>query len=151
MAGAKLGIDGSPQGFTAWRDRPYYAPVGGYPKGYSGYTSATNEQTLEAIGWAYANDMQVIAHANGEAASDQLIAAHTVAQLQYGAAKGRQPGAHPRPVPARGPGRRLPTAGRAAIAVPDAPFYWGDWTASKTVGPKFARTFRPPAGYASAG
>ena len=28
VAGAKLTIDGSPQGFTAWRDRPYYKPVG---------------------------------------------------------------------------------------------------------------------------
>ena len=37
VAGAKLTIDGSPQGFTAWRDRPYYAPVGNYPPGYFGY------------------------------------------------------------------------------------------------------------------
>ena len=36
VAGAKLTIDGSPQGFTAWRDRPYYDPVGDYPPGYSG-------------------------------------------------------------------------------------------------------------------
>jgi hypothetical protein len=28
VAGAKLTVDGSPQGFTALRDRPYYAPVG---------------------------------------------------------------------------------------------------------------------------
>jgi len=28
IGGAKLTIDGSPQGFTAWRDRPYYDPVG---------------------------------------------------------------------------------------------------------------------------
>ena len=29
----KLTIDGSPQGFTAWRDQPYYKPVGNYPTG----------------------------------------------------------------------------------------------------------------------
>ena len=40
VAGAKLTIDGSPQGFTAWRDRPYYAPVGNYPPGYVGYPAA---------------------------------------------------------------------------------------------------------------
>jgi predicted amidohydrolase YtcJ len=28
VGGAKLSIDGSPQGFTALRDRPYYAPAG---------------------------------------------------------------------------------------------------------------------------
>ena len=48
VAGAKLTIDGSPQGFTAWRDRPYYAPVGNYPKGSAGYAAATPEQALEA-------------------------------------------------------------------------------------------------------
>lgn len=36
IAGAKLTIDGSPQGFTAWRDRPYYKPVGNYPPVYVG-------------------------------------------------------------------------------------------------------------------
>ncbi len=48
VAGAKLTIDGSPQGFTAWRDRPYYAPVGNYPPGYAGYAAATNEQVIDA-------------------------------------------------------------------------------------------------------
>jgi hypothetical protein len=36
IGGAKLTIDGSPQGFTAWRDQPYYNAVGNYPRGYSG-------------------------------------------------------------------------------------------------------------------
>jgi hypothetical protein len=41
VGGCKLTIDGSPQGFTALRDRPYYDPVGDYPSGYSGYASVT--------------------------------------------------------------------------------------------------------------
>ncbi|MEE4271518.1 MAG: amidohydrolase family protein, partial [Thermoanaerobaculales bacterium] len=44
VAGAKLTIDGSPQGFTAWRDRPYVDPVGEYPPAYAGYAAATREQ-----------------------------------------------------------------------------------------------------------
>ena len=36
VAGAKLTIDGSPQGFTAHRHKPYFDPVGNYPEGYSG-------------------------------------------------------------------------------------------------------------------
>jgi hypothetical protein len=31
VGGAKLTIDGSAPGFTAWRDRPYHEPVGNYP------------------------------------------------------------------------------------------------------------------------
>jgi hypothetical protein len=64
VAGAKLTIDGSPQGFTAWRDRPYYDLVGDYPEGYSGYAAATEEQVMDAVEWAYDNDIQVITHAN---------------------------------------------------------------------------------------
>lgn len=30
IGGAKLTIDGSPQGFTAWRDRPYYKPTSNF-------------------------------------------------------------------------------------------------------------------------
>ncbi len=44
VAGAKLTIDGSPQGFTAWRDRPYYAPVGDYPVGYCGLSVGSTER-----------------------------------------------------------------------------------------------------------
>ena len=76
VAGGKLTIDGSPQGFTAWRDRPYYEPVGNYPPGYAGYAAATDERTVEhAIDWAFANNIQILTHANGEGASDMLIAA----------------------------------------------------------------------------
>jgi len=49
VGGAKLTIDGSPQGFTAWRDRPYVDPVGDYPPGYVGYPAATREQVIDAV------------------------------------------------------------------------------------------------------
>jgi predicted amidohydrolase YtcJ len=41
IGGAKLTIDGSPQGFTALHDRPYDDPVGDYPPGYAGHASAS--------------------------------------------------------------------------------------------------------------
>ena len=49
VAGAKLTIDGSPQGFNALSDQPYYAPVGSYPAGYKGYASASEKQVNEAL------------------------------------------------------------------------------------------------------
>ena len=85
VGGAKLTIDGSPQGFTAWRDRPYYKPVGDYPPGYRGYASAAEHQVLDAIDWAYENKLQILTHSNGESASDLLIAAHRAAQAKHGA------------------------------------------------------------------
>ena len=49
VAGAKLTIDGSPQGFTAWRDRPYFDPVGEYASFYKGYAAVTNEQAMDLV------------------------------------------------------------------------------------------------------
>jgi hypothetical protein len=143
VAGAKLTIDGSAPGFTAWRDRPYYAPVGDYPAGYAGYPAVTNAQVVEAIDWAYANDVQIITHANGEAASDLLIAASQLARLKNGPGKDR------RPVLIHGQFLRedqvdaFKRLGILPSLFPMHTFYWGDWHASKTVGPELAQNISP--------
>lgn len=49
LAGAKLTIDGSAQGFTAWRDRPCVDQVGDYPTGYVGYPAVTNEDVIGSV------------------------------------------------------------------------------------------------------
>lgn len=84
----KLTIDGSPQGFTGWRDRPYYDPVGGYEPGYSGYSgypAVTREQVLDTMDWVYANDVQLLTHSNGEASHDLMITALEEAQAKHSA------------------------------------------------------------------
>jgi len=142
VAGAKLTIDGSPQGFTAWRDRPYYKPVGNYPPGYSGYPAATAEQVGDAIDWAFANNIQILTHANGEAASDQLIAYIDVATKKYG--KGDR-----RPVLIHGQFMRedqidsLNSLGIFPSLFPMHTFYWGDWHREHTVGPVLADNISP--------
>jgi len=145
VAGAKLSIDGSPQGFTAWRDRPYYAPVGNYPKGYAGYATVTPAQVFDVLDWAYTNGIQVLAHANGEAASDLLIAGHTVTQLKHGAAKAQAQ----RHVLIHGQFMRedqVDAYKRLSIMpslFPMHTFYWGDWHTSKTVGPVLGQNISP--------
>jgi predicted amidohydrolase YtcJ len=142
VAGAKLTIDGSPQGFTAWRDRPYYDPVGDYPDGYSGYAAASDEQVRGAIDWAYENGLQIITHANGEAASDLLISALTEAQQEYGTAS-------PRPVLIHGQFLREDQmdAYRDLEVIPSLfpmhTFYWGDWHCDHTVGPELCQNISP--------
>jgi len=144
VGGAKLTIDGSPQGFTAWRDRPYYDPVGNYPKGYSGYAAATPEQVLDAVDWAYDKGVQLLVHSNGERASDLLIAAHTIAQLKHpGDARER------RHVLIHGQFLRedqVDSFGRLGILpslFPMHTFYWGDWHTEHTVGPELAPNISP--------
>jgi predicted amidohydrolase YtcJ len=142
VAGAKLTIDGSPQGFTAWRDRPYYDPVGDYPPGYAGYPAATREQVVDAVKWAYANGVQILTHSNGEAASDLLIAAHEAAIEEYGPSTRR-------PVLIHGQFLRedqvdsLKRIGLTPSLFPMHTFYWGDWHREHTVGPELADDISP--------
>ena len=142
VAGAKLTIDGSPQGFTAWRDRPYVDPVGDYPPGYAGYSAATRDQVVDAVGWAYANDVQLLTHSNGEAATDLLIAANEVALAEHGPTATR-------PVLIHGQFLRsdqLDAVKRLGIMpslFPMHTFYWGDWHREHTVGPELVDDISP--------
>jgi len=142
VAGAKLTIDGSPQGFTAWRDRPYYKPVGNYPPGYRGYAAATSEQVNDAIDWAFANNIQINTHANGEASSDLLIAVIQAANEKYG--RGDR-----RPVLIHGQFLRedqvdsLKSLGIMPSLFPMHTFYWGDWHREHTVGPELVDNISP--------
>jgi predicted amidohydrolase YtcJ len=143
VAGAKLTIDGSPQGFTAWRDRPYFKPVGNYPAGYSGYASATAEQVMGAVQWAAENGIQIITHSNGERASDLLIAAHRAAQARFPQAKAT------RPVLIHGQFLRedqldsYKAMGVIPSLFPMHTFYWGDWHLDHTVGPQAGPNISP--------
>jgi predicted amidohydrolase YtcJ len=142
VGGAKLSIDGSPQGFTALRDRPYYAPVGNYPPGYLGYAAASMDQTTDAIDWAYSNGIQILTHSNGEGASDMLIAASAAAEAKYGPADRRAVLIH---------GQFLREDQVDAInrlhifpsLFPMHTFYWGDWHRDHTVGPSLSNNISP--------
>jgi predicted amidohydrolase YtcJ len=142
IAGAKLSIDGSPQGFTAWRDRPYYKPVGDYPKGYAGYAAAKDESIKDAIDWAYRNRIQVLTHANGEKASDLLIASVREAGRKHGFGDRR-------PVLIHGQFLRedqVESFKKLKVfpsLFPMHTFYWGDWHRDHTVGPVLAENISP--------
>ncbi|WP_295881037.1 amidohydrolase [uncultured Thiohalocapsa sp.] len=143
IGGAKLTIDGSPQGFTAWRDAPYYRPVGDYPPGYSGYAAATAEQVFDAALWAADNEIQLITHANGERAMDLLIAAQRAAAARHPDA------AELRPALIHGQFVRadqlddFKALGVIPSLFPMHTFYWGDWHLEHTVGPDKGQNISP--------
>ncbi len=142
VGGAKLTIDGSPQGFTAWRDRPYYAPPPHLRPDYAGYPAATANQVFDAIDWAFGNGIQILTHANGEAASDLLIAAIGKATKTHGPADRR-------PVLIHGQFMRedqVDAYNRLGVFLslfPMHTFYWGDWHRERTVGPALADNISP--------
>jgi predicted amidohydrolase YtcJ/putative hemolysin len=142
VGGAKLTIDGSPQGFTALRDRPYYDPPEGLRADYAGYAAASADQVFDAIDWAFGNGVQILTHSNGEGASDMLIAAIETATAEHGPADRR-------PVLIHGQFLRedqVDAYDRLDVfpsLFPMHTFYWGDWHRDRTVGPVRADDISP--------
>ena len=69
LGGYKVFLDGSPQGRTAWMSTPYQNAE----DGYSGYPTLKDEHLYTLIETALSEDQQLLAHCNGDAASQQYI------------------------------------------------------------------------------
>lgn len=79
IGGCKATIDGSPQGKTAWFTTPY---LSGGPAGeqkFSGGPGLPPEAVMAMAKTCYDNNVQVLLHANGDAAIDLLLKAHLAA------------------------------------------------------------------------
>lgn len=75
IGGYKLVLDGSPQGRSAWMTQPY---LGG-EEGYCGYPWLTDEEVNAYALQAVNEGRQLLAHCNGDAASDQFLNAYEYA------------------------------------------------------------------------
>lgn len=76
IGGYKIFLDGSPQGRTAWMLEPYKDDENGY-KGYPIYKDEELEKKIEI---AINDDMQLLAHCNGDAAANQYINQYKIAK-----------------------------------------------------------------------
>lgn len=150
VAGGKVVIDGTPQGFTALRDQPYYKPVGDYPPDYKGVQDASNEQVIDMFDWAYGNGIQLLTHSNGEAATDLLISAIRNAQQKHGQLPVK-------PVLIHGQFQRpdqvdsIVDLGIFPSLFPMHTFYWGDWYRDTVIGPEAAENISPTGWYHTRG
>ena len=72
IGGYKLVLDGSPQGRSAWMSQPY---LGG-EEGYCAYSWLTDEAVESYARQAVAEGHQLLAHCNGDAASEQFLNAY---------------------------------------------------------------------------
>lgn len=68
LGGCKTFLDGSPQARTAWLSKPYEGE-----REYCGYPTVTDETLAFRIGAALDEGLQIMAHCNGDAASEQFI------------------------------------------------------------------------------
>ena len=142
IGGVKLTIDGSPQGKTAWLSEPYFVVPEGQPEDYLGYAAIDEETTLSAVDKAFANNWQILVHANGDAAIDRFIAA-------VDAARAAHPDTNNRPVLIHGQTLRadqvkpLESLGIFPSLFPMHTFYWGDWHRDSVLGPERAENISP--------
>lgn len=105
---------------------------------------------LTAVDWAYENNILILVHSNGEAATDLLIAALRVAEAKHGRRDRR-------PVLIHGQFQRedqvqaLVDLGLIPSLFPMHTFCWGDWHRDHTVGPALADNISPTGWYVARG
>ncbi|PCI32842.1 MAG: hydrolase [Alphaproteobacteria bacterium] len=150
IGGVKLGFDGSPQGKTAWLTHAYHVAPDGQPADYAGYGSYPDAKAFALIDEAFEKDWQVLVHANGDAAIDQMITGIALATEKYGP-KDR------RPVLIHGQTLRQDQIGKLAeldifpSLFPIHTFYWGDWHEQSVLGQPRADFISPAKAVLEAG
>jgi hypothetical protein len=142
IAGMKLTLDGSPQGRTAWRGIPYLIPPDGQKKTYSGYPAIPNDaDVMKIFDTAFSNNYQIMIHANGEAAIDQMLRGVAYAANKYGNNDRRTVLIHGQFIKMN----QLDSLKKydvVASLFPMHTFYWGDWY-KKIIGPEKAQQISP--------
>jgi hypothetical protein len=144
IGGAKLSLDGSPQGKTAWLTKPYLVPPTGKDRNYVGYPAMTDDQANAFVDEAFKNGWQVLAHCNGDAAADQFIQAVRIATEKYGPHDRRPVMIHAQIV------REDQLDAMKALGIIPSFFgmhtyYWGDWHRDSVLGPDRADRISPAA------
>jgi predicted amidohydrolase YtcJ len=144
IGGAKLSLDGSPQGRTAWLTQPYLIPPAGMGADHAGHPAMTDEEANGFVDLAFRNGWQILVHCNGDAAADQFIRAVRAATAKHG------------------PGDRRPVMIHAQTVREDQldamkelgiipsffgmhTYYWGDWHRDAVLGPERAARISPAA------
>jgi predicted amidohydrolase YtcJ len=142
IGGAKLNLDGSPQGKTAWLTKPYYKVPAGQKADYNGYATMTDEQATAYVDKAFANGWQLLTHLSGDAAIDQYLKAVRAAEAKYGKADRRPVAihAHTARVDQIDAFKEL---GIMPSFFPMHTFYWGDWHRDSVLGAERGQNISP--------
>lgn len=150
IGGAKLSLDGSPQGKTAWLSKCYHVNPEGREGCYAGYGIMQDEDAIKQVTKAFVNQWQLMAHANGDAAIDQFIKAVDAAQQTNGYPDHRTVLIHGQTLRKD----QIPELARLNILAslfPMHTFYWGDWHRTSVLGEKRAAYISPTRDVLNAG
>jgi len=138
VGGVKFVLDGSPQGKTAYLSSPYAVPPAGQDAAYRGYPTFS-DATVDALVAKYLGRMQILAHANGDAAAQQLIdaVAHAERRVDH-----RTVMIHAQTV-REDQLDRMQALGILPSYFSAHTFYWGDWHRDSVLGPERAARISP--------
>lgn len=142
VGGVKLGLDGSPQGKTAYLTQPYHQPLAHHNDDYLGYPIMAQVEVNTHIDHFFAQGWQTLVHANGDAASQQMIDAVALAQQKHGQGDRRTVMIHAQTVR----DDQLDQM-KALQIIPSYfashTFFWGDWHRDSVLGPQRAKRISP--------
>jgi predicted amidohydrolase YtcJ len=142
IGGAKMSLDGSPQGKTAWLSRPYHVPPPGQNADYRGLQTMPTEVAIREVSRCFERGWQALVHANGDAAIDLLISAVREATARHGGGDRRTVLIHGQTL------REDQVDAVRALGIfpslfPMHTYYWGDWHRDSVLGPERAENISP--------
>jgi predicted amidohydrolase YtcJ len=141
VGGIKLILDGSPQGKTAYLSKPYHVPPAGQPADYAGYPTINALQTNKLVADYLAQQVPILAHANGDAAAQMLIDAVAAANPQH---NHRTVMIHAQTV-REDQLTRMKSLGMIPSFFSAHTFYWGDWHRDSVLGEERGKRISPTA------
>lgn len=141
--GVKLFLDGSPQGKTAWFTKPYKEPPKGEKEDYCGYPKYDDSTVEKIIERCVKKNWQVLTHANGDAAMDQLINAYSKIINKTNNKRDLRPVMIHAQTIREDQLDRLKEIGMMPSFFHDHVYFWGDYHLSSVLGEERGRRISP--------
>lgn len=142
LGGLKIVVDGSLQGRTGYLTQPYYRQREGDPANYRGYPSVQQDKLDEWVRLAHEKNWPLLAHTNGDAATDMLVQSVRAAQRAFPRADIRPTIIHAQTIR-----EDQLDAARALRMIPsffvDHVYFWGDRHRDVFLGPERAARISP--------
>ena len=135
VAGAKIVLDGSPQGKTAWLSKPYFVVPEGQPKSYAGYPTFSDADAYDFIAKMRREEVPLLAHANGDQAAEQLITIVERVEAEESDLDWRPVMIHAQAL-RHDQIARLPAIEMIPSFFVAHTYYWGDWHRDSVFGPE---------------
>jgi hypothetical protein len=142
IGGIKIGLDGSPQGKTAFLTEPYVKPPAGQGPDYRGYPAMPAAAVIRGVRETLVRGVPLLAHANGDAAAQVLVDAVEAARRETGRSDPLVVMIHAQTVRDDQLDRMLALNIMPSFFVGHT-FYWGDWHRDETLGPRRAERISP--------